>query len=149
MNGKLLSEARKIIAANEKDSGLKQIVALLKERFSHYDWVGIYLVEGNELVLHNFIGRPTPHTRIPLGEGICGAAVREKQSLIVPDVNADPRYLSCSVHTKSEIVVPILRGSEVYGEIDIDSDSPDAFTSNDQTVLENLSEMLLPYFERA
>ena len=74
-----------------------------------YSWVGIYLLDGNELVLGPFVGKPSPHTRIPLGRGICGAAAAEKATIIVDDVNADPRYLACSIETKSEIVVPIMR----------------------------------------
>ena len=92
-----------------------------------YSWVGIYLLDGNELVLGPFEGKPSPHTRIPLGRGICGAAAAEKATIIVDDVNADPRYLACSIETKSEIVVPIMEGTEVLGEIDIDSDRLAAF----------------------
>ena len=73
-----------------------------------YTWVGIYLLDGDELVLGPFVGKPSPHTRIPLGRGICGAAATEKATIIVDDVNADPRYLACSLETKSEIVVPIM-----------------------------------------
>ena len=78
-------------------------------RVPDYNWVGIYLLDGNELVLGPFVGKPSPHTRIPLGRGICGAAATEKATIIVDDVNADPRYLACSIETKSEIVVPIMR----------------------------------------
>ena len=84
------------------------VVDVLKERVPHYTWVGIYLLEGNELVLGPFRGKPSPHTRIPLGRGICGAAATEKATIIVDDVNADPRYLACSIETRSEIVVPIM-----------------------------------------
>ena len=75
-----------------------------------------------------YLGKPSPHTRIPLNRGICGAAASEKATIIVDDVNSDPRYLACSIETKSEIVVPILRGEQVFGEIDIDSDRPAAFS---------------------
>ena len=92
-----------------------------------YTWVGIYLLDGNELVLGPFVGKPSPHTRIPLGRGICGAAATEKTTIIVDDVNADPRYLACSIETRSEIVVPIMLDTEVLGEIDIDSDRLAAF----------------------
>ena len=102
-------------------------VGTLKRRMPDYSWVGIYLLDGNELVLGPFEGKPSPHTRIPLGRGICGAAAAEKATIIVDDVNADPRYLACSIETKSEIVVPIMKGNEVLGEIDIDSDRLAAF----------------------
>ncbi|RMF56665.1 MAG: type II 3-dehydroquinate dehydratase [Calditrichaeota bacterium] len=128
------------------DNVLVEVVRLLKERFPKYTWVGIYLVEGEELVLHNFLGRPTPHSRIPIGQGICGAAVAEKQSIIVPDVNADPRYLACSIETRSEIVVPIRRGEEIFGEIDIDSDFPDSFHQGDQELLESIAGLLAELF---
>lgn len=125
-----------------KDDLLKKTVALLKEPYPKYTWVGIYLLEGEKLFLHNFLGKPSPHTRIPLGKGICGAAASEKQSIIVPDVNADPRYLACSLETQSEIVVPIMKGAHVLGEIDIDSDTKDAFHDGDREILERCAAFL-------
>ena len=115
------------------------VVDVLKERVPHYTWVGIYLLEGDELVLGPYRGKPSPHTRIPLGRGICGAAATEKATIIVDDVNADPRYLACSIETRSEIVVPIMRGDEVLGEIDIDSDRAAAFTYADRELLEQVA----------
>lgn len=125
-----------------KDELLRKTVGLFKERYPKYNWVGIYLLEGDELFLHNFLGKPSPHTRIPLGKGICGAAASEKQSIIVPDVNADSRYLACSIDTQSEIVVPIMNGSRVLGEIDIDSDQKDVFHEGDREILEKCANML-------
>ena len=87
------------------------VAAAQAGRCPDYTWVGIYLLDGNELVLGPFVGKPSPHTRIPLGRGICGAAATEKATIIVDDVNADPRYLACSIETQSEIVVPIMRGA--------------------------------------
>ena len=121
-----------VAAAPNANAAMKQAVQLLKDAVPHYSWVGIYLVDGEELVLGPFLGKPSPHTRIPLGQGICGAAVTEKATIIVDDVNADPRYLACSLETKSEIVVPIMNGAEVLGEIDIDSDQPAAFGPADR-----------------
>jgi len=115
---------------------------LLKDAMSHYTWVGIYLTDGEELVLGPFLGKPSPHTRIPLGRGICGAAATEKTTIIVDDVNADPRYLACSLETKSEIVVPIMNGPDVLGEIDIDSDRPAAFGQTDRALLEQVAGLL-------
>jgi GAF domain-containing protein len=117
-------------------------VQLLKDAMPHYTWVGIYLIDGEELVLGPSLGKPSPHTRIPLGRGICGAAATEKATIIVDDVNADPRYLACSIETKSEIVVPIMNGSEVLGEIDIDSDRPAAFGQADRVLLEQVAALL-------
>lgn len=118
-------------------------VKLLKENFDHYDWVGIYnRASENELALGPFLGKPSPHTKIPIDSGICGAAVREEATIIVDDVNADPRYLACSLETKSEIVVPIFKGGRVVGEIDIDSHTPAAFTDSDRQFLEQVAEIL-------
>src|ERR1051325_7471795 len=118
---------------------LRDAVADLKARHPQYTWVGIYLLEGDELVLGPFLGKPSPHTRIPLNRGICGAAASQKQTIIVDDVNGDPRYLACSIETKSEIVVPIMDGDRVLGEIDIDSDQPAAFGETDRRLLEELA----------
>ncbi|MFQ5822991.1 MAG: GAF domain-containing protein [bacterium] len=120
----------------------KKAVILLKQSNPKYTWVGIYLLEGDELVLHNYLGKPSPPTRIPLGQGICGAAAMETKSIIVPDVNSDPRYLACSVETQSEIVVPIIVDDKVFGEIDIDSDFKDSFHEGDQEILEKVSKLL-------
>lgn len=134
---------------NEKinrDDAYRACVKILKRDFPKYNWVGIYLVEGNELVVHNYIGAPTPHTRIPIGQGICGAAVAEEQTIVVPDVSADSRYLACSIETKSEIVVPI-QGRRMYGEIDIDSHTPNAFHAYDQKLLEGMAKDLAEFLD--
>ena len=129
---------------NEPDPAraMTATVATLKRTMADYSWVGIYLLNGNELVLGPFEGKPSPHTRIPVGRGICGAAAAEKATIIVDDVNADPRYLACSVDTKSEIVVPIMAGSEVLGEIDVDSDRLAAFGQADRRLLESVASLL-------
>ena len=129
---------------NEPDPAraMTATVATLKRTMADYSWVGIYLLDGNELVLGPFEGRPSPHTRIPVGRGICGAAAAEKATILVDDVNADPRYLACSVDTRSEIVVPIMAGTEVLGEIDIDSDRLAAFDASDRTLLESVAALL-------
>jgi GAF domain-containing protein len=131
-----------IAAAPNAQSAMKQAVQLLRDGVTEYTWVGIYLLDGNELVLGPYVGKPSPHTRIPLGRGICGAAACEKTTIVVDDVNADSRYLACSVETKSEIVVPILQGTEVLGEIDIDSDKPSAFGPQDRELLEPIAALL-------
>jgi L-methionine (R)-S-oxide reductase len=129
--------------AGSADEAMKAAVAALKEK-PDYSWVGIYLLDGNELVLGPYLGKPSPHTRIPLGRGICGAAASEKQTIIVDDVNADPRYLACSVDTKSEIVAPIMIDNVVLGEIDIDSDKLAAFGDEDRVLVEAVAAMLAP-----
>ncbi len=136
-----------VAAAPTKESAMQQVVRLLKDAVAHYTWVGVYVLDGDELVLGPFVGKPSPHTRIPLGRGICGAAVTEKATIVVDDVNADPRYLACSLETKSEIVVPIMRGDDVLGEIDIDSDQPAAFGARDRALLEPIAAMLADRFD--
>ena len=147
-SGGVLTAVRSAVAAAPTiEAAMQQVVRLLKDAVPHYTWVGIYVVEGDELVLGPFIGKPSPHTRIPLGKGICGAAVTEKATIVVDDVNADPRYLACSVETKSEIVVPIMRGTQPLGEIDIDSDRPAAFGPPDRALLEPIAAMLAERFD--
>lgn len=119
-----------------------EVVSLLRRERPHYHWVGVYLLQGEELILGPFVGKPTPHKRIPLNQGICGAAASSGQTLVVDDVNADPRYLACSLETRSEIVVPIKSKDRVLGEIDIDSDQPAAFTSDDRDLLEAIAALL-------
>jgi L-methionine (R)-S-oxide reductase len=131
-----------IAAAPNANSAMKQAVQLLKDGMPAYTWVGIYVLDGDELVLGPYLGKPSPHTRIPLGRGICGAAATEKQTIVVDDVNADARYLACSIETKSEIVVPIMQGAEVLGEIDIDSDRAAAFGGADRALLEPIAALL-------
>ena len=131
-----------VAAAPNANAAMQQVVRLLKDAIPYYSWVGIYLLDGDELVLGPFLGKPSPHTRIPLGQGICGAAATEKATIVVDDVNADPRYLACSIETKSEIVVPIMRDGEVFGEIDIDSDRAAAFGAADRELLEPVAALL-------
>jgi L-methionine (R)-S-oxide reductase len=119
-----------------------QAVNVLKEEMPDYSWVGIYLLDGQELMLGPYRGKPSPHTRIPLNQGICGAAASTRETIIVDDVDADPRYLACSLETRSEIVVPIMRGGEVLGEIDIDSDRKAAFGPADRELLEAVAALL-------
>lgn len=120
---------------------LKDQINRIKAHRERYHWVGIYIKRGDVLELYPYyIGRPTPHVRIPISEGICGAAVREGITINVPDVNSDPRYLACSVFTRSEIVVPIYnKKGEIVGEIDIDSDRPRAFDEDDRVFLEGIA----------
>jgi GAF domain-containing protein len=128
-----------------RDERLRAIVRILSESRPHYTWTGIYLLDAGMLVLHNQIGMPTPHERIPIGQGICGLAARERRSVVIPDVTRDPRYLACSLATRSEIVVPILRGAEVLGEIDVDSDRLDAFDAEDLHLLEETARLVAKF----
>ncbi len=151
----ILDEIRSAIETEaDAKRAMAATVARLKDRMPAYTWVGIYLLDGNELVLGPFLGKPSPHTRIPLGLGICGAAATDEATIIVDDVNADPRYLACSTDTRSEIVVPILRRRsdgthEVLGELDVDSDRPAAFGASDKELLEAIAGLLATRFPRA
>ena len=108
-----------------------------------YTWVGIYVVDGKDLVLDAWSGpAATEHTRIPIGKGVCGFAAKAGRTEIVSDVSKDPRYLQCFLSTKSEIVVPIMNQGSVAGEIDIDGDRLDAFSSLDREFLEAVAKKL-------
>jgi L-methionine (R)-S-oxide reductase len=119
---------------------MRAMVKLLHERMLKYNWVGFYMLEpGTQppvLVLGAFEGAMTPHTRIPLHQGICGAAASSGQTVVVDDVSKDARYLACSLETKSEIVVPVFARGKVVGELDIDSHFPAAFTSEHQELVQ-------------
>jgi GAF domain-containing protein len=122
---------------------LERTVELLDRCFEHYGWVGVYLVEGDDLVLAAWSGpQATEHVRIPVGQGICGAAAASGETEVVDDVAADARYLTCFASTRSEIVVPIHAGGRVVGEIDVDSDAPAAFGDDDRAFLERVARML-------
>ncbi len=123
----------------------EEVVKLISQRLPNYDWVGFYMLDPNDpgtLVLGPFVGEPTPHVRIPVHQGICGAAVAARSTIVVDDVNADPRYLSCSIKTRSEIVVPIFSRERVVGELDIDSHTPAAFTNADRAFLEEVARIV-------
>jgi GAF domain-containing protein len=136
------SELRDIIFTNDV-STLFKVVDYLYEKFDNYSWIGIYLVEGDDLVLGPWRGpHATDHTKIPIGKGICGSAAVSGKTEVIADVNADNRYLSCFISTKSEIVVPIKKDYKILGEIDIDSDIKDAFTNEDKEFLEKIADML-------
>lgn len=125
---------------------LEDVTVFLYENFDHYSWVGIYLVEGDDLILGPWRGpHATEHTRIPIGQGICGSAASSGNTEIVPDVTVDDRYLSCFVSTKSEIVVPIKKNDKVAAGIDIDSDEKSVFTEKDKVFLEKIAEMISPF----
>ncbi len=139
----ILDSVRSLVSGTaDATSLLAEVVSLLRRERPHYHWVGVYLLQGEELVLGPYVGKPTPHTRIPLNQGICGAAASTGQTLIVDDVNADPRYLACSLETRSEIVVPIRHQGRILGKIDIDSDQPAAFTPLDRDLLQAVAALL-------
>jgi L-methionine (R)-S-oxide reductase len=141
--GALEAVDRIVNRETEADEVLRKTVEVLHDRFDHYSWVGIYLVEGDDLVLGPWRGpQATEHVRIPVGQGVCGAAAASGVTEIVDDVNADPRYLACFPSTRSEIVVPIAYEGRVVGEIDVDSDEPAAFDEEDRRALERIAVLI-------
>jgi putative methionine-R-sulfoxide reductase with GAF domain len=131
-----------VLAAKGPEDVQARVVISLHKNFPYYNWAGIYRLDEENLVLGPFQGKPTEHTRIPVGRGICGAAAVSKKTEVVPDVKADARYLACSLETRSEIVVPVIKGGAFWGEIDIDSDRPDAFGPDDVEFLEAVARLL-------
>lgn len=146
-----LSELRTLVTELAQSSRtahelMQAMVKLLHERMLKYNWVGFYMLEPGAqppaLVLGAFEGAMTPHTRIPLNQGICGAAASSGQTVVVDDVRKDPRYLACSLETKSEIVVPVFVRGEVVGELDIDSHFPAAFTPEHQDLVKHCAALV-------
>jgi L-methionine (R)-S-oxide reductase len=132
---------------------MRGMAKLLHDQMLKYNWVGFYLLEPGALppvlVLGAFEGAMTPHTRIPLNQGICGAAASSGQTVVVDDVDKDPRYLACSLETKSEIVVPVFAHGKVVGELDIDSHFPAAFTREHQEFVQHCAALVGKKMEAA
>ena len=117
---------------------LQEICDLLQESISYYDWVGFYFQNGNkeELKLGPYAGEPTDHTIIPFGKGICGQVALSNENFVVPDVKAQDNYIACSINVKAEIVIPLFVNGKNVGQIDIDSNTPNAFSRDDEDFLE-------------
>lgn len=140
----LIDNIRIAVAQEQSRDGILKIAAELIDAYSEdFNWTGFYMLDGNVLKVGPYVGPVTEHTVIELNRGICGAAASQKQTIIVDDVRNDPRFLACSVHTRSEIVVPLLDGEQVLGEIDIDSNRPQNFTPTDREMLEKVAEILV------
>lgn len=126
---------------------LEKVCGLLKEEKKTYDWVGFYFRNGNkeELKLKAYVGEATDHTIIPFGKGICGQVAISNQNFLVPDVQAQDNYISCNIHVKSEIVIPLFIDEENIGQIDIDSNTIDAFKEEDALLLEEVNRLVAEY----
>ena len=139
------------VTAASAEALMKDIVTLLHGKLAKYNWVGFYMLEhepdGDILVLGPFKGTMTPHTRIPLNQGICGAAASSGMTFVINDVASDPRYLACSLETKSEIVVPVFVHGKIVGELDIDSHFLAAFGSGDRKLCEHAAALLGKFLE--
>ena len=136
-----------LIAQNPEDM-LFRVCELLKQQVYHYDWVGFYILnqEKNELVLGPFIGKPTQHTNIAVGKGICGQVAVSAKTMVVQDVTQVENYISCGLDVQSEIVVPILKNGKFVAELDIDSHSPAPFTIDDSEFLAKICDLLADSF---
>jgi L-methionine (R)-S-oxide reductase len=132
---------------------MEGVCQLLHTRMLKYNWVGFYMLEPGAqppvLVLEAFVGAMTSHTRIPLNQGICGAAASSGKTIVVDDVSKDPRYLACSLETKSEIVVPVFVAGQVVGELDIDSHFSAAFGAEDQKLVQYCAEVVGKKLEKS
>lgn len=146
---KLIQKIEFIIASGkERDEILLSICKLLKNNVYHYDWVGFYLLDNQEsmLILGSYCGKPTVHTMIPVGKGVCGQVAENKKLKIVQDVSMEGNYIACSLNVQSEIVVPILKDGNFVAEIDIDSHSTAPFTSEDVKFLTSICQKLSVFF---
>ena len=148
----IISQIRHFATTAENFASLQEFsVNLIAARLPYYNWTGFYMLDPGDdgvLVLGPFHGAPTEHIRIPVTEGICGAAVAQGETVIVEDVASDPRYLSCSIDTKSEIVVPIHAHGKIVGEIDIDSHNLNAFGPDDRGFLEECAAVFGSFLEK-
>lgn len=141
-----LTKIKAIIYESNPSQIIQKCIDFLYEEFEKYSWIGIYLVKENHLILGPWKGKQaTEHTKIPIGKGICGSAAETGTTEIVADVSKDNRYLSCFISTRSEIVIPIKTNGKIIGEIDIDSDRPDAFDKRDAVFLEKIADMISKY----
>lgn len=141
---KLIDDIQIAIADLKTKNDVLHVSIKIIDSFSDgYNWTGYYMLHGKHLEVGPYIGAETLHTKIELNSGICGAAVSNQKSIVVDDVNADPRFLACSISTKSEIVIPLMDGDNCLGEIDIDSDKPAFFTEDDKFMLEQIAEIVV------
>ncbi len=144
MDFKLLEQEALSILNEEEltiDQRMELVCQLLQEKVAYYDWVGFYFKNGEkpELKLSAYAGEPTEHTIIPFGKGICGQVAESNQNFVVPDVQAQDNYISCNINVKSEVVIPLFVNGENIGQIDIDSNTANAFNEADERFLEKIN----------
>jgi len=143
-------DADKVVAALRgafaRDVGREALLTLAAERIRGtgppYTSVYMYMLHGDDLVLEAHAGRVTEHTRIAVGQGVCGMAVATGEDQNVPDVRAIANYIACNTWTRSELVVLIRRGSVILGQIDVDSDEPDPFSEEERTAVRKVADAL-------
>lgn len=135
------------LAETKPEDLLLQICQILKTDVYHYDWVGFYILDEQkkELVLGPFVGKPTQHTHIPVGKGICGQVAERCETMVVQDVTQVENYISCGLEVQSEIVVPVLKNGKFVAELDIDSHSPAPFAEDDSVFLAKVCDLVKAY----
>lgn len=137
---------RALHAAYCRDASRQELLQITAEGMrawgEPFTSVYLYMLHGNQLELEAFSGRPTDHTAISVGTGVCGRAVAERRDINAPDVTAEPEYLACNLETKSELVVLIRRGDEILGQIDVDSDTPSGFGTEEETSVKEVADGL-------
>jgi L-methionine (R)-S-oxide reductase len=140
---KIVAALRGAFAREEGREGLLRLAAeKIRAAGPPYTSVYLYMLHGDELVLEAFAGRETEHTRIPVGQGVCGTAVATGRDQNVGDVRSVTNYIACNAWTRSELVVLIRRGSLVLGQIDIDSDLPDPFKPEEEAAVKRVADAL-------
>ena len=136
----LQSKVTEIVSITNEtvEKRLYNLCEFLEQSVDYYNWVGFYFKNGNknELKLGPYVGEPTDHIIIPFGKGICGQVALSNENFVVPDVAAQDNYIACSITVKAEIVIPIFIGGKNIGQIDIDSNTPNPFTKDDERFLE-------------
>ena len=139
----LLAHCKKLVAGTSENryATLEEICVYLQNEVAHYDWVGFYMANHETQTLHlkAFAGIPTDHTVIPFGKGICGQVAISNENFLVDDVSAQDNYIACDIHVKSEIVIPLFAQGKNIGQIDIDSNKINAFSTKDAQFLEQLN----------
>ena len=147
--GVTMTKVREIVSADgDAAKKMQAAMELIHDRHDLYDWIGVYVLRGEVLQLGPYAGEPTEHTSIPVGRGVCGTAVAEKQNQIVHDVRQIDNYIACSPHVRSEIVVLIRDGDDILGQIDVDSDTVGAFAEEDEFFLTELADLIAPLVEQ-
>jgi GAF domain-containing protein len=145
--GALLAEVDDILrTGGDRDQTTDRVMRRIADRLPHYNWVGVYVVDGGMLHLGPYVGEPTEHTLIPIGRGVCGTAVATGKNQVVDDVRALDNYLACSLETRSEIVVLVRdpADGQIVAQIDADGHTVGAFDASDEALLEQIAARLAP-----
>ena len=143
-NASPILESLEAVAAETSDASIlgTHVVQAIQEAMPQATWVGIYWLDGNELVLGPFLGAETAHTHIPVGKGVCGMAIQDEDDQLIDDVREVPHYLACSASVRSELVVLIYSQGKIVGQIDLDADEVGAFDPDDACVMRAVADGL-------